>query len=151
MNLKTRIVVDGNFINYGGTVLNRAEVSEADAENGMVIMKSGHQYWLSSVALKAWFSDTMDYSKLPESAAKDAPTRIYLLVKETRDASESDNSGIDDVQIRAFFSRQKAEEALEQDGAFIANLEGSTIKDSRYVGRDGDWLYDWFVTEMEVQ
>ena len=60
-----RMTVDGNFLNYGGTILNRAEVSEADAPNGMVIMKNGHQYWLEPNAIREWFSDTMDLSKLP--------------------------------------------------------------------------------------
>ncbi len=65
MNTKMKVVVDGNFLNYGGTILNRAEVAEADTLNGMVIMRSGHQYFLEPNALCAWFSDTMDYSKPP--------------------------------------------------------------------------------------
>ena len=70
MNTTMKVTVDGNFLNYGGTILNRCEVAEADAPNGMVIMKSGHQYWLSPNALCAWFSDTMDYSKPPVGTGK---------------------------------------------------------------------------------
>jgi hypothetical protein len=55
-----KIVLDGNFLNYGGTVLNRVEVAEADTANGMVIMKSGHQYFLEPSVVRGWFSDIMD-------------------------------------------------------------------------------------------
>ena len=67
MNTTMKVTVDGNFLNYGGTILNRAEVAEADALNGMVIMKSGHQYCLEPSVVCGWFSDTMDIAKPPVS------------------------------------------------------------------------------------
>ena len=56
-----RITLDGNFLNYGGTVLNRAEVSEADIPNGMVIMRNGHQYWIDAEVLRGWYSDCYEF------------------------------------------------------------------------------------------
>ena len=62
-----KIILDGNCLNYGGTVLNRVEVAEADAANGMVIMRSGHQYYLEPSVVRGWFADIMDMKKVAQS------------------------------------------------------------------------------------
>jgi len=89
MNTKMKVTVDGNFLNYGGVILNRAEVSEADAPNGMVIMRNGHQYWLESSVVYGWFADTMDMAKPPVGKGggkPDAPKKVWIVFHEEHEA-----------------------------------------------------------------
>lgn len=59
------VEIDGRFLRYRGTVLNRADVSEADIDKGIVIMRSGHQFIIDREVVRAWFGDIYDYANLP--------------------------------------------------------------------------------------
>ena len=48
-------------------------------------------------------------------------------------------------------TRLRAQELLEQDGAFIANIPHSVIDENRYRGKSAKWEYDYRVVEMEVE
>lgn len=114
MNIKTIVVVDGNFLNYGGTILNRAEVAEADAPNGMVIMKSGHQYFLEPSVVCGWFSDTMDMAKPPVCKGGGEPNEraIREVVEECATRAIIPPSDVTDIANWARVLQVKARRAL---------------------------------------
>ena len=148
--IKTAVTLDGNFLYYEGTILNRVEVAEANAANGWVLMRSGHEYWLRADALRAWFADTMDYAKVMGGKPDDAPKKarkVWLVFHEEHEAGYDTETEVAHVCD----SRLKAEEWLERDAASITNLKGSEVKSDCYKGSAGDIDYRYYIKEMEVE
>ena len=75
------------------------------------------------------------------------PKRVYIVVE-----TSCENGGEPDTRIaHVCATRLRAQELMEQDGAFIADMPESTLHENRYHGKNDEWEYDYCVMEMEVE
>lgn len=86
-------------------------------------------------------------SAVAPSAPKLPLKRVWLVVETSHEICAEEDTKIAHVCT----SPIRAQELLEQDGAFITNLPDSSVNPNRIKGRNDEWEYDYYVMEMEVK
>ena len=66
--MQARILVDGKFLRYGGTVIARGAVSHAEIETGNVFMIGGGTYTFPPDVVRRWFEDVLDDNPAADDA-----------------------------------------------------------------------------------
>ena len=62
--MSTTIDINVPLYRYGNIVLNKAHITWADTQSGVVLMDDGSRYEFPPEVLDAWFSDIADYATL---------------------------------------------------------------------------------------
>lgn len=73
--------------------------------------------------------------------------RVWVVVET---AHESASEG-EDTRLRACASREGAIAVLHEDAKFMQNCAEHTENELRCTGKQGEWWYDYYIMEMEVE